>query len=328
MAGRPSWPTSSPTSASRRASPASTTCCTAATSAAAPCSSRARRAPPSRRWPGCSPPPPARAGERTLYVSFDAGAAQIVRDLRSVGIRLAPHVASGLLDIYSTRTHGPTVEDQFAELRMQVVAHAPRCLVIDPLSALSTTRTHVASVDAAQQFLDFLKGERITVVHTALTDRRDPDEAVESGMSSMSDAWIHLSYVAQEGERNRALTIMKSRGSGHSNQVLELTLSDRGVALSDGFVAEGKVLMGAARAEWERRERAAATRRQVASDARRPQLELAQAEAHARLRLIEAEIAAHGAEVALLVAAAVPTSPTTATRGAKSAAKSAGRRAR
>jgi O-acetyl-ADP-ribose deacetylase (regulator of RNase III) len=49
-------------------------------------------------------------GERTLYVSFDEGAAQIVRNLRSVNIHLAPHLKSGLLTMYSTRTRGPNVE--------------------------------------------------------------------------------------------------------------------------------------------------------------------------------------------------------------------------
>jgi circadian clock protein KaiC len=75
-----------------------------------------------------------RRGERTLYVSFDEGAAQIVRNLRSVGIRLAPHQKSGVLKIYSTRTRGPNVEDQFGALRALVSAHRPRCLVVDPHS--------------------------------------------------------------------------------------------------------------------------------------------------------------------------------------------------
>ncbi len=196
-------------------------------------------------------------GERTLYVSFDEGAAQIVRNLRSVGIQLAPHLKSGLLKMYSTRTRGPNIEDQFGELRAKVRAHSPRCLVIDPLSALSTKVAHVASADAAQQFLDFLKGEGITVVNTSLMDGLSTDEATATGISTIADTWIHVSYVVQDGERNRALTIVKSRGTGHSNQVRELTLSDDGVTLTDVFVAQGKVLMGVARWEWEQEEQAA-----------------------------------------------------------------------
>ncbi len=243
-------------------------------------------------------------GERTLYVSFDQGAAQIVRNLRSVGIHLAPHQKSGLLKIYSTRTRGPNVEDQFGELRSTIRAHRPRCLVIDPLSALSTKLAHVASADAAQQFLDFLKVEGITVVNTSLVDGISTDEATATSISTIADTWIHVSYVVQDGERNRALTIVKSRGTGHSNQVRELTLSDDGVSLTDVFVAQGKVLMGVARWEWEQEGLAANERTIAATELKRLQLQLAQAEAAARLQVIKTEIEARSAEIAVLALAA------------------------
>jgi circadian clock protein KaiC len=239
-------------------------------------------------------------GERTLYVSFDEGESQIVRNLRSVGVHLGPHLKSGLLRIYSTRTRGSNVEDQYGELRAQVRAHRPRCLVLDPLSALSTRIAHLASADAAQQFLDFLKAEGITVVSTSLMDGLRTDEATATGISTIADTWIHLSYVVQDGERNRALTIVKSRGTGHSNQVRELTLSDQGVDLADVFAAQGKVLMGIARWEWEQEERAGTKRTQVAAELKRLQLQLAQAEAAARLKVVQTEMAARDAEIAVL----------------------------
>jgi circadian clock protein KaiC len=240
-------------------------------------------------------------GEPTLYVSFDEGASQIVRNLRSVGIRLAPYVKSGLLKIYSTRTRGPNIEDQFGLLRAQVREHKPRCLVIDPLSALSTKIAHVASIDATQQFLDFIKVAGITVVSTSLMNGVSTDEATATGISTIADTWIHVSYIVQDGERNRALTIVKSRGTKHSNQVRELTLSDGGVNLTDVFAAQGKVLMGVARWEWEQEERAGTKRTQVAADLKRLQLQLAQAEAVARLRVVQTEMEARDAEIALLV---------------------------
>jgi len=239
-------------------------------------------------------------GERTLYVSFDEGAAQIVRNLRSVNIHLAPHLKSGLLTMYSTRTRGPNVEDQFSALRTRVRHCQPRCLVIDPLSALSTKLSHLASADAAQQFLDFLKVEGVTVVNTSLMDGISTDEATATGISTIADTWIHLSYVVQDGERNRALTIVKSRGTGHSNQVRELRLSDEGVGLTDVFIAQGKVLMGVARWEWEQEELAGVKRTKVAAELKRLQLQLAQAEAAARLQVVQTEMEARRAEIAVL----------------------------
>lgn len=242
-------------------------------------------------------------GERTLYVSFDEGAAQIVRNLRSVNIRLAQHIKSGLLEMYSTRTRGPNIEDQFGDLRARVRAHRPRCLIVDPLSALSTKLSHLASADAAQQFLDFLKAEGITVVNTSLMDGLKTDEATATGISTIADTWIHVSYVVQDGERNRALTIVKSRGTGHSNQVRELTLSNEGVSLTDVFVAQGKVLMGVARWEWEQEELAAKDRTKVASDLKRLHLKLSQAEAAARLQVVQTEMEARSAEIDVLTLA-------------------------
>jgi circadian clock protein KaiC len=244
-----------------------------------------------------------RRGERTMYVSFDEGANQIVRNLRSVGIHLAPHIASGMLNMYSTRTRGPNVEDQFSDLRARVGSHNPQCLIIDPLSALSTKLSHLASADAAQQFLDFLKGKGITVVNTSLMDGLKTDEATATGISTIADTWIHLSYVVQDGERNRALTIVKSRGTGHSNQVRELTLSDDGVTLTDVFMAQGKALMGVARWEWEQEERAAQKRTKVAAELKRLQLQVAQAEAVARLQVVQTEIDARNAEMSVLALA-------------------------
>jgi circadian clock protein KaiC len=242
-------------------------------------------------------------GERTLYVSFDEGADQIVRNLESVGIRLGKHQKSGLLQIYSTRTRGPNIEDQFNDLRARVRAHKPRCLVIDPLSALSSKLEHVPSADAAQQFLDFLKGEQITVVNTSLMDGISTDEATATGISTIADTWIHLSYVVQDGERNRALTIVKSRGTGHSNQVRELSLSKDGVNLTDVFIAQGKVLMGVARWEREQAEQATWERTQVAADVKRLDLQLAQVEAAARLQVIQSEMNARSVEISANAAA-------------------------
>ena len=53
------------------------------------------------------------------------------------------------------------------------------------------------------------------------------------------------------GERNRALTIVKARGTEHSNQVRELRLSAQGPTLTDVYTAGGEVLMGTARLERE-----------------------------------------------------------------------------
>lgn len=239
-------------------------------------------------------------GERALFVNFDEGATQIVRNLASVGVQLKPHLKSGLLRIYATRIRGPNIEEQFGELRRVIEEHQPTCLVIDPLSALSSNVAHMASAHATQMFLDYLKIKGITVVNSSLLDGPDVSEATATGISAIADTWIHLSYIVNEGERNRALTIVKSRGTGHSNQVRELTLSDTGVSLTDVYMAQGEVLMGVARWEREQDELAMRTRNLRSSALARVKLTSSQAEAAARLAVISTEIEVRAAELALL----------------------------
>jgi transposase len=70
--------------------------------------------------------------------------------------------------------------------------------------------------------------------------------------------------------------------------------------LTDVFVAQGKVLMGVARWEWEQEELAGTKRTKVAAELKRLQLHLAQAEAAARLQVVQTEMEARSAEIALL----------------------------
>ena len=63
---------------------------------------------------------------------------------------------------------------------------------------------------------------------TSLLDETLPrSEGTPLQVSTLADTWIHLNYLVQAGERNRALSIVKSRGTAHSNQVRELILSER-----------------------------------------------------------------------------------------------------
>jgi circadian clock protein KaiC len=84
---------------------------------------------------------------------------------------------------------------------------------------------------------------------------------------------MHLAYVVHGGERNRTLTIVKSRGMAHSNQVRELILDRSGITLADVYSSGGEVLVGTARWEHEAKVREEEQRRTAERFARRSQLE-------------------------------------------------------
>lgn len=224
----------------------------------------------------------ARRGERTLYVSFDEAPAQMVRNVASIGIDLQPHIEAGTLILDPLRGRATSPEAHVAHLRALIRELKPRNLVVDPVSALRQHGFEAFAEDAAIQVLDLAKSAGITLVSTSLLGNATPlTEQTPLNISTIADTWMHVSNFINGGERNRTLTIIKSRGMSHSNQVRELVLTDQGVTLADVYAIGGEVLMGTLRWEKEnadRRARAVAMNDAVLRE-RRAELALAQTKA-------------------------------------------------
>ena len=86
----------------------------------------------------------------------------------------------------------------------------------------------------------------------------------DQGISSLMDTWLSLTNIELNGERNRGLYVLKSRGMNHSNQIREFLLTHDGIRLVDAYIRPGGRAdrVGAGRAgRRRRRERPGSTRR-------------------------------------------------------------------
>lgn len=248
----------------------------------------------------------ARRGERTVYVSFDEAPEQIVRNVASIGIQFRPHLDAGTLWLHALRARAESPEAHVARIRSLLREFKPRHLVIDPLSALIQYGNDANAEGAALQVLDLAKSAGITIVSTSLLGNALPlTEHTPLNVSTIADTWMHVSYVSQGGERNRALTIIKARGTGHSNQVRELVLTDAGVTLADVYAVGGEVLMGTLRWEKENEARKARATAQNLDALRAQRARLALAETRARAATLAKEQAILETELAQIEAAAV-----------------------
>jgi len=190
--------------------------------------------------------------ERALFISFDENSRDIVRDLATMSIDLAPHLESGLLRMESIRTEAASSEEHFMDIKRMIAEQHPRCVAVDPLSALARVGGGLAARAVAERLIYLCRNKGITVLFTSLLEGSDPHlETTTLHVSTISDSWIQISYALLDGERNRALSIIKSRGSKHSNQLRELIFSNSGITLADPYTAGGEVLMGTLRLEKE-----------------------------------------------------------------------------
>jgi circadian clock protein KaiC len=173
-------------------------------------------------------------------------------------------------------------------------------VVIDPISAIAKAGALDAARAVASRLIYMLKDAGVTVFLTAINDSDDPGaEATDLQVSTIADTWIHLSYLIRSGERNRALTIIKSRGTWHSNQVRELILTPAGPVLADVYTAGGEVLMGTLRWEKEDEERGKTLQRRAQFDHKRRELQVSETDTRARIKGLEHDLERQRSELAL-----------------------------
>jgi circadian clock protein KaiC len=240
-----------------------------------------------------------------MFVSYDSDGAEVIRNLASVGIRLEEHVRSGLLRIVSARTINGSAETYLVRIKSLAAEHGARCLVVDPVSSLSKSGNALTANGVVERLIHWAKAEGMTLICTSLLDEMasQSDGASTLRVSTLADTWIHLNYLVQAGERNRGMSIIKSRGTAHSNQVRELILSERGVTLTDTYSAGGEVLMGTLRWEKERAERVGNAALDRAAKLKEVQLDAEQAELEVRMKALQVELMSKQAEKALLTQA-------------------------
>ena len=105
------------------------------------------------------------------------------------------------------------------------------------------------------RLMDYLKAGLITAFFTSLSS--SAAEVTDVGISSITDTWLLLRDAEANGERNRIIYILKSRGTAHSNQLREFRFSSAGVELVPAYLGPEGVLTGSARVTQEAREHAA-----------------------------------------------------------------------
>jgi len=226
-----------------------------------------------------------RRGERCLFFSFEESPAQIIRNMRSIGINLAPHVKAGRLAFHSARPTMHGLEMHLVRMHKMIEDFKPSVVVLDPVSNLQSAGTLDDSTSMLVRLIDHLRTHQITGFFVSLTRGRDAIESTEEGLSSLVDTWLLVRDIELGGERNRALYVLKSRGMAHSNQIREFLITAQGVKLVPAYLGAAGVLTGSARLSQEAKERAEVTA--VESEVARRRMTLEH-----RRRAVEAQIEA------------------------------------
>jgi circadian clock protein KaiC len=172
-----------------------------------------------------------RRGERCLCFLFEESPQQLLRNMRSIGIDLAPWVAGGLLQFHADRPSRYGLETHLVTMHQVVADFRPAVTVIDPVTNLMTVGTYADVQAMLTRLIDRLKTANITAMLTSLVPGLTEIERTETTISSLMDTWIMLANDQVGDRHRRGLYVLKSRGMAHSNELCEFALTDHGLNL-------------------------------------------------------------------------------------------------
>jgi circadian clock protein KaiC len=239
----------------------------------------------------------ARRGERALYFAFEESPLQIMRNMRSIGLRLEPWVKRGSLRFHSARPTLYGLEMHLATMYKEIETFQPSVVVLDPMSSLLVAGSESETKAMVTRLIDFLKSQQISSLFTSLTHAGNPLQQSEIAISSLMDSWLLLQDIEGNGERNRVLYVLKARGMAHSNQSREFLISNRGIVLVDVYIGPGGVLTGAARTAQSARDKAESLASQQEAARRQRELERKRAALERQISGLRSEYETEAAEL-------------------------------
>jgi len=245
-------------------------------------------------------------GERSLYFLFEESESQLVRNMRSIGIDLAPHVKKGLLKFYAVRPTAYSIEMHLSLMLKLFSDFRPSVIAVDPISNLYPIGDDIQVRSMMMRLIDYAKSAKITGLFTNLSIGSGIGGAyavdqTDMHVSSLMDAWLVLKNVEGNGERNRAFSIIKSRGMAHSSQMAEFVLSDKGIDILDPYLGSGGVLFGSARMAQADKEVADSLIREQETERKKREIAAKKQQMEAEIAMIKARFAREEEELQILL---------------------------
>lgn len=235
-------------------------------------------------------------GERVLYFCFEESPSQLMRNMLSIGISLQPWVEKGLLRFQASRPTLYGLEMHLAVTQKFVREFKPAIVIFDPINSFVAGEKEHEVKTLLMRIVDFLKVNHITALFTSLTASVNGREGSDAGISSLIDTWLLLRDIELNGERNRGMYVLKSRGMANSNQIREFILTNHGVELREVYVGAKGVLTGSARVTQEAHEKSEVLARKLELEFKKREISRKRRELDARVETLRAEFGSEEAE--------------------------------
>ena len=177
-------------------------------------------------------------GEKCLFFSFEESSDQLIKYMRHIGIDLQPWVDQGLLEFSTLRSTAFGLEMHLIHIQDEIQRFDPELVIIDPISSLVLIGAIYEVQSMMARLLDFLKTKQKTGIYTNLIKGAGHQSESMGIIASLIDTVIELKDIEQQGQYQRYLNIVKSRGTNHSRRVMSYTITSKGFEITGGIHGE------------------------------------------------------------------------------------------
>jgi circadian clock protein KaiC len=189
----------------------------------------------------------AERGESGLLISFEEFPQSLQTDAQSLGWDLRAWQERGLLHLYFTSPEvllksleapaGP-LSDLFIEKNIKRV-------VLDSVTHFTRlTNEQLRLRSIYNQLINALKREGVTSVLLAEEGRVETQHSDRGALSFVVDSILLLRYVEVESAIQRAITVMKMRGSDHVKEIRRYEIRRGGLVVTGPFEGRESILTG------------------------------------------------------------------------------------
>jgi circadian clock protein KaiC len=231
-------------------------------------------------------------------ISFEESIEAITGAMLSSGTDLRSGLAAGTIYPLSAMPEAMGVEEHLLRILDAVNRMEPQHMVVDAISAASRMGSERSAFEFLVRLLNACRERGITVLLVNQTvGEAVAVEIAGQPISALVDTILFMRYVESSGEMNRVLSVVKSRGRAHSNQLREFRITSHGFEIAQIYSGEGTVLTGAAREEKQARD--AADLRQIDALIEGKQREISRRKAEAAAEETRLQAAVEQAEIEL-----------------------------
>ena len=189
----------------------------------------------------------AERGEPGLLISFEEFPLSLQNDAQAVGWDLSPWQEHGLLHLYFTSPEVllKSLEAPAGPLSELFVEKGIQRVVLDSV-------THFTRIANEQQqlrsmydrLINALKRERTTALLLAEEGRLEAQHVERGNLSFVVDTIVLLRYVEVESAIQRAIAVMKMRGSDHVKEIRRYEIRRGGLVVTGPFEGRENILTG------------------------------------------------------------------------------------